>query len=799
MRALIITLLILMGAAKALNITEYRGVVFYPNGSQEVYTDKLLVNSTEEYGANITYGKSFFTPSVGSYVFSLPRKPFNLSVVVEAQESWVVYKIKNNYDFVLNISANITATGGAAICGNHCLNAEAEDGYITANFSIPSNETGELFIIPTSSLLEVGESYLKFSYSSLAEVNTTLPLLVDIEKNSYDNKNWYATFNVKNLEDRDAIVSLRGWYEVNGSTFELFNYSLTLPGNASWSTSRSIVTSGVPTFYIIASAVNTSLKEVRVIPAYPANLSNLNAGYVYGEALVLSNVTLTAPALREQIEISSFSVVPNVVTRNQIVDFAIEVENTGNLATTIEPEIEIYSGNSLLDKIVLMPMTLAAGSNITLVKSYLVALPPGSYSAVAKVYYDNRSSYVSAIATLRVETEGEKEEGGREAFIRETPHLRFAFLPVLIEGKPGDTSTVAFEVENPSSEDVDDLRLSIEGLPQEWATLEPREISLRGGESIDVTLSIRVPLSALPGDHKAVLVLKNVNEEASAFFMFRIKPYPPRFEKPAVLREVYLNEREDTARVRVKVENSGVRVERLEIVEEISKEIASNVAEIRFKSPVTVIEADPIIAWRLSEIDPYEAYTLEYEVTRIAERYSPYIYWPLRQINLFYSTIRGIDLLQFSGALAAYARPGEEAEVKLRVINPSLEALNLTFKIVAPPGWEVSPGEITRLLLPGYMQELVFIVTPPRDALPGSYTLTATVASEDGEVSQPLTLILLEEERRINLRRFLAPALGIAALILIAYAALTKYRKRKVYRRDVVEAVERIKESMKRE
>jgi hypothetical protein len=314
-----------------------------------------------------------------------------------------------------------------------------------------------------------------------------------------------------------------------------------------------------------------------------------------------------------------------------------------------------------------------------------------------------------------------------------------------------------------------------------------------------VSISIDVPLSALPGDHKAVLVLSNAQEEASAFFIFRIKPYPPRFEKPAVLREVYLNETGSSARVRVRVENSGIRVERLEIVEEISKEIASNVAEIKFKSPVTVIEADPVIAWRLSDIKPYEAYTLEYEVARIAERYSPYIYWPFRQINLFYTALRGIDLLQFSSATAAYAKPGEVAEVTLKVVNPSLEALNLSFRIIAPPGWEVSPGEITGLLLPGYVQELVFRVTPPEDALPGSYTLRAVVASEEGELSQPLTLIILEEERRINLRRFATPALAVAALLALAYAAITRYRRRERYRREVVEAVERIRENMERE
>ncbi len=792
-----ICLLLLVPLSGALSMTEYRAAVFYANGTQSIYADRLLVNSTEEYGANITYaGRSLFVPSDGSYVFSLPGEPFNLSVVVREEGSRVAFRISNNYSFALNITANITVDGGSAICGSNCLRVEQEGGHVLADFSVPANSTGVLFVLPTSTTLTVGNAEINFTYTAGAIVRSSVPLLLDIQKSNYGST-WYATFSIKKLDIRDAIAEVKGWYEVNGSAHELFNISLLLRGNSSWSTKKSVITNETPTFYLTTNAVNSSPGEITVLPAYPANLSNPSAGYVYGKALVINNITLTtAPAAFARIEIPSFSVVPNVVTRNQIVDFTMEVENTGTRDTKIEPEIEIYSGSTLIDKVVFMPMTLAAGNNATLIKSYLVNLSLGNYRVVAMVYYDNRSSYASATATLSVISGGEEPTGRLR---KETPHLKFAFLPVLIEGKPGDTSTVTFEVENPSSEEVKNLKLKVEGLPRNWVTLEPGEISLKGGESKEVDLSIRIPLSALPGDHKAVLVLNNAREEASAFFMFRIKPYPPRFEKPAVLREVYLNEREDSARVRVKVENSGVRVERLEIVEEISKEIASNVAEIRFKSPVTVIEADPVIAWRLNDVGPYEAHTLEYEVTRIADRYSPYIYWPLRQINLFYRTLRGIDMLQFSGAAAAYARPGEVAEVKLRVINPSLEALNLTFKIVAPPGWEVSPEEITGLLLPGYMQELVFRVTPPRDALPGSYTLTATVSSEDGEVSQPLTLILLEEERKINLRRFLAPALGILALLLLAYAAATRYRKREIYRREVVEAVERIRESMRRE
>ena len=796
MRVLIITLLLLLGMAEALNITEYRGMVFYSNGSQDIYTDILLVNSTEQYGTNITYRESFFVPFPGNYAFSLSPEPFNLSVTVEAQSSGVVYRIKNNYSFGINISARITHAEGNPVCGSHCVQAGKTGDEITANFSIPALKTGVLFITPVSSTAKAGNSYLKFIFSSFAEMNSTVPLLLDIEKSSYDNTTWHASFNVKNLQERDAFVYIRTWYVVNGSTHELSNYSSLLPGKNTWSTSRNVVTGGVPTFYISASAVNSSKREVKVKPAYPVNLSNPNAGYIYGEALVLSNITAAVTSPLRQIEITSFSVVPETVAQNQIVDFILEVKNTGSMAEIVEPEIEIYAGGSLVKNITLMSQALAAGSNATISTSYFVTLSAGEYRVVARVYYNNRSSYASAQKRLLIISESQEVLGEIK---RETPHVRFPFFPVLIEGRPGDTSAVSFEVENPSSTGISDLKLELEGIPEEWVSLQPREVSLAGGESTGINLAIGVPLSALPGDHKAVLKLSNAREEASAFFIFRIKPYPPRFEKPAVLRKVYLDEKQNSARVSMEMENSGVRVEAMEIVEEIPKEIASSVAEIEFNREVRVIEVDPIVAWRVSSVDPYEVHTLEYRVSGIAERYSQYIYWSLKQLNVFYRTVKGVELLQFSGARATYATPGEEAEVRLRVTNPSQEALNVTFKIAVLPGWRVDPEEIAGLLLPGYVKELVFRVIPPQEATPGSYTMVAMVTSGDSEVSQPLTIIIQEAQRRMDIRKFLVPLLSFAAMMLLVYAAVIKYRKRKIYRRDVVDAVGRIKRSMEKE
>ncbi len=366
-----------------------------------------------------------------------------------------------------------------------------------------------------------------------------------------------------------------------------------------------------------------------------------------------------------------------------------------------------------------------------------------------------------------------------------------------METRPGSAEVVVFRVENPSSSRVENLSLTLSGIPGGWASVEPEQVSLEGGDSLEAKIYIDVPLSALPGDHKAVLQLSNGGEEASAFFIFRIKPYPQRFEKPAVLREVYLNESGNRTEVRVRVQNSGVAVERLEVVEEIPKEVARSVADIRFSEPVAVIEPDPVVAWLLRKVEPYGEYTLRYEVNRIAKRYSTYIYWPFKQINLFYTRLRAIDLLQFSGAAATYAKPGEAAEVKFRLLNPSPEALKLRVKLAAPAGWEVSPKMANLMLLPSYSRELKFRITPPGDAVPGSYTLTAVISSDEGEVQHPLTLILVEK-RKLNLRRLFTPFLGLAALILLVHAALVRYRGRERYRREVVEAIGRIRERMGR-
>jgi hypothetical protein len=496
-----------------------------------------------------------------------------------------------------------------------------------------------------------------------------------------------------------------------------------------------------------------------------------------------------------QVQVSSFSVLPASTVQNRVIDFVLEIRNTGNLETRVEPEIEIYSGATLVEALRLSPVVLRVEQNVSLLKSYHVTLGVGEYRAVAKVYYANRSSYAWDEASLSVVAEREMPL----LMKNESPHVRFIFYPVLIEGKPGAASAVSLELENPTGEGAGTLRIGIMGIPRAWVTLSEEELSLEGGQRAGVNLGISVPESALPGEHPVTLRISGAEEVASVSFIFRIRPYPEDFDKPTVLRRVYFDEERGRVAVSLEVENSGGEVESLELLEEIPKEIANSVEQVEFRPQAEVIEADPVIAWRLSGVDPYEVYTLEYEVAGIAPGYLKYIYWPLRQLNVIHAGVSGIELLQFSGALATYAFPGEEAEIKLRVVNPSLEALNLSFRIVTPPAWEVSPQQQNLVLLPGYAQDVVFTVTPAGDAPPGSYTLVAIAEGEEGEVSQPLTVVLQQPKKKINLKRFLIPFAALSAVALLVYAAIVIYRKKRAYRREMVEAVGRIRSSMEEE
>ncbi|NOZ58411.1 MAG: hypothetical protein GXO66_02360 [Euryarchaeota archaeon] len=500
------------------------------------------------------------------------------------------------------------------------------------------------------------------------------------------------------------------------------------------------------------------------------------------------------PAPFERVEVARFSLAPAEAAAFQLVTFSAEVVNSGNVRSRAEPELLLYSGDRLLEAVPLRPLSLPAGGNATLAGDLIAPAEVGEYRVLLVVHYANRSRSASAEAGLRVTAERVRLPAG---FKSEAPQLKFRLFPVVIEGRPGEAAAVSLTVANPSREPTGELRLRLEGIPGEWVTLTPGELSLGGNESAGVNIAISVPESALPGEHPLLLRVEGAGVDASAGFVFRIKPYPPEVPMPSVLRRVY-TDGESRTFVDLILENSGSYFRSIEVVDELPPGVAPTAGAVSLAAADAAVEGSRIV-WRPGEVDPYERLTLSYTVGHLSPDPSVYVHWPVLQVTAQRATAGGVEALLFSGAAATYTTPGREAEVSLVVTNPTLEALNVSIRLAAPPGWKVTPAERVMLLLPGVAGEATFWIRPPGDALPGSYTLTVVASGAAGEVSQPITVVLLEEEERRDVRKILLPLGALLAVVLLGYASIVIYRRRRAYRREVVEAVGRIKRSMEEE
>ena len=481
----------------------------------------------------------------------------------------------------------------------------------------------------------------------------------------------------------------------------------------------------------------------------------------------------------KRAEVSYFYVTPQVVAEGQAVEFILGMKNAGNTPLTVEPVVELRSAGQVVERLGFVPVRLEVGQNLSIVRGYIAALPPGNYRAVLKLY-SNGTLFASKEASLGVITGIRREF----ALKNESPGIRFTFHPVLIEGKPGSACAFSFEVANPSAETVA-LTASLGGLPERWVSIKPRAVSIPTGETAGINVAVSVPESALPGEHAAVLRLEG-SEEAALGFLFRILPYPERLELPAVMRRVYAEAGRGRVQVELEVENSGREAELIELIEEVPE------GRIIPGSPKPQVEGRRLI-WRFRQVDPYETRMAEYEIAGI-DNLSEFTRWTFFQMNIYYK--HGVEELEFSGGGATYALPGGMAEVVIKLANPTPEAMNVSVELLPPEHW-VAPPPVSVLLLPGEEKEMSFEVRVPADVQPGSYTLTAVVRGRRGEISQPLTIVV-QEKRERNLRGLAAALLGLGAVALLVYALKLIYR-RKTRRRELVKAVGRIRRSMEEE
>ncbi|WP_456467893.1 hypothetical protein [Archaeoglobus sp.] len=270
-------------------IYEYREAVFYPNETQEVGRDWIVVNFTNQhpfrlYDVELKYrGESVYIPNVAPGInikvdpyTTLPGEEFPLKVEAVVSGFNITYKIWNYYSQSIDVNVTIPIFRGFEKCYRCSAN-----GNITFSASIPSGGSAGFTVKANTSNFDVPDGILSFKLKRSIPVKYGVDVQISVEKEQRGNK-WYATFYLRNNLNRDVNVSFEAWYVINSQRSELFNSSVFLKAGENRSFSAPPVENTTPpVFYMRARAKISDSCDVVIMPA----TKNGN-GYVVGYAIL---------------------------------------------------------------------------------------------------------------------------------------------------------------------------------------------------------------------------------------------------------------------------------------------------------------------------------------------------------------------------------------------------------------------------------------------------------------------------------------------------------------------------------
>ncbi|XRO76413.1 hypothetical protein ACO3VM_06400 [Methanocaldococcus sp. 10A] len=244
---------------------EYRGVVFYPNGSQNVEISKLYVDyeNPKSFSIYIYYRNiSTYIPYPKNITIDLPPKKFNLSITISANkindDEWeVYYKIINNYPYDI------------------LFNVSFPDGFNIKNISVlvPAHfyKIITLSKIDSSSTLYFGEHNISFEVPEKVKIRYSLSIPFSIIKSnrilSNGSVEWTAIYTIKNDKTVPLNVNVSYWAKVNNKKINFGNYTYILNPNENITESFNIISDDVPIFYLKFYAWRDIYKNITIKPA----------------------------------------------------------------------------------------------------------------------------------------------------------------------------------------------------------------------------------------------------------------------------------------------------------------------------------------------------------------------------------------------------------------------------------------------------------------------------------------------------------------------------------------------------
>ncbi|ACX72283.1 conserved hypothetical protein [Methanocaldococcus vulcanius M7] len=247
-------------------IYEYRGVVFYPNGSQNISISKLSFNyeNSDMFNLYIFYrNQTFYLPYAENCTFNLPPEKFNISIIISADRASIdkyiiYYKIVNNYPY--NISFNISFPSGFNIKNS------------TVEVPARSYKIITLSKIQNSDFLYFGKSNISFEVPStlLLRYSVSIPFSITKSNRVLNNGSveWIAVYTIRNTKNVSLNINASYWAVLDNKKINFGNYSFVLEPGKNISKSFVIINNGtVPAFYLKFYAWRDVLERIKIKPA----------------------------------------------------------------------------------------------------------------------------------------------------------------------------------------------------------------------------------------------------------------------------------------------------------------------------------------------------------------------------------------------------------------------------------------------------------------------------------------------------------------------------------------------------
>jgi hypothetical protein len=360
-----------------------------------------------------------------------------------------------------------------------------------------------------------------------------------------------------------------------------------------------------------------------------------------------------------------------------------------------------------------------------------------------------------------------------------TVNVDFVKWNILREVTPSQSIVEGVVVKNKQNTSIENLEIKVSGVPESWVTISPKILDLNGFETKGFTIAISVPQDANYGDYTVSMKVSNGNIDDENFFILRVIKHPTNVITPIVTRVIEIDKNNEKANVNIDVASGERKIDSVEIIEDVPKNLAQSSDDIEFKTtPSNIIQKDPIVQWILSQFGYNEIQRISYSLQTPPE-FKSLIYFPIKQINVVGQKIP--SNLQLTENPMPTFSPGKNSTFRFTIENLDSVKHTFGFELQLPGGWKSSPKLLKEEIQPGERKSFEITISLPEDANVGIYILRTFYSWDSDTLIRENAVSVTSVIFKIWM---IVISVILAIALILALVILVLYKKKK----EIIEA-----------